>query len=100
LPVDVIGSAVFERARTHARHAVAAERLGDVSRAGRDGGGANDVGGCGAAAGQPRERNMRAHRQVDGRMFVKTTEIDWIEADRTSALHVKWRIRFANGSVI
>lgn len=94
--------AAFERARTQRAHAVAAERLGELLATVRrlaDGGGANDAaaagagGAAGAGAAGAAANGRYASRilvKVDGRMFfVKTTEIDWIEADRNYVrLHV------------
>lgn len=96
--------AAFDRARTQKAHAAAAERLGELLATVRrlaDGGapsadalagvtaaanGANGANG-GAANGRYASRILVKH---DGRMFfVKTTEIDWIEADRNYVkLHV------------
>ena len=105
--------AAFERARTQRAHAVAAERLGELLETvrrladGRAGGqgvteGANGLpafnGGASAnGAAQNGNGGNGASRYAsrilvkqDGRMFfVKTTEIDWIEADRNYVrLHV------------
>ena len=92
--------AAFDRARTQRANAAAAERLGELMATVRrlaDGGSAEGGalavaagnGGTGAAAtnGRFASRILVKH---DGRMFfVKTTEIDWIEADRNYVkLHV------------
>ena len=93
--------AAFDRARTQRAHAAAAERLGELLATVRrlaDGGAASADAGAGAAAagngvngaatnGRYASRILVKH---DGRMFfVKTTEIDWIEADRNYVkLHV------------
>ena len=94
--------AAFERARTQRAHAVAAERLGELLATVRrlaDGSGGDtrtDAAGGGQAgpngngsAGNGRYASRILVKQ-DGRMFfVKTTEIDWIEADRNYVrLHV------------
>ncbi len=107
--------AAFERARTQRAHAVAAERLGELletvrrladGRSGGQGGmeGVNGMPALNGSAGG--NGNGGAHNgnggngasryasrilvKQDGRMFfVKTTEIDWIEADRNYVrLHV------------
>ncbi len=94
--------AAFERARTQRAHAVAAERLGELLATVRrlaDGSGGDtrtDAAGSGQAAhnGNGAAGNGRYASRIlvkqDGRMFfVKTTEIDWIEADRNYVrLHV------------
>lgn len=91
--------AAFERARTQRAHAVAAERLGELLATVRrlaDGSGASESRGDTAAGGQANggAANGRYASRIlvkqDGRMFfVKTTEIDWIEADRNYVrLHV------------
>lgn len=100
--------AAFERARTQRAHAVAAERLGELLATVRrisDGGAPGDrladpsgsLTGAFAAAGNSANANVANGRfasrilvKLDGRMFfVKTTEIDWIEADRNYVrLHV------------
>lgn len=100
--------AAFERARTQRAHAVAAERLGELlatvrrlSDGGAPGDRVVDTTGNGirgfAAAGSAASTNAANGRfasrilvKQDGRMFfVKTTEIDWIEADRNYVrLHV------------
>lgn len=88
--------AAFERARTQRAHAVAAERLGELLATVRrlaDGSAPSDKpdsGAHGAAANGGSANNAANGRfasrilvKQDGRMFfVKTTEIDWIEADR------------------
>jgi two-component system, LytTR family, response regulator len=101
--------AAFDKARKQRANAVAAERLGELLETVRrlaDGsaasaGGAADLAAglaAGAAAGAanavPGAGNGRYASRIlvkqDGRMFfVKTTEIDWIEADRNYVrLHV------------
>lgn len=100
--------AAFQRARTQRAHAVAAERLGELLATVRrisDGGAPGDrvadpsgnFTGAFAAAGHSANANVANGRfasrilvKQDGRMFfVKTTEIDWIEADRNYVrLHV------------
>jgi two-component system LytT family response regulator len=106
--------AAFERARTQRAHAVAAERLGELletvrrladGRAGGQAGpdGANGMpmlngngsgapfhGGNGGNGNGASRYASRILVKQDGRMFfVKTTEIDWIEADRNYVrLHV------------
>ncbi len=101
--------AAFDKARKQRANAVAAERLGELLETVRrlaDGsaaaaGGVADLaaglsaGGASAAAGAvPGAGNGRYASRIlvkqDGRMFfVKTTEIDWIEADRNYVrLHV------------
>lgn len=107
--------AAFERARTQRAHAVAAERLGELldtvrrladGRAGGQGamegasgmpalnGGSNGSGNGAAQNGNGGNGASRYASRIlvkqDGRMFfVKTTEIDWIEADRNYVrLHV------------
>ncbi len=100
--------AAFQRARTQRAHAVAAERLGELLATVRrisDGGAPGDrvadasgnFNGAFAAAGNSANANVANGRfasrilvKQDGRMFfVKTTEIDWIEADRNYVrLHV------------
>lgn len=94
--------AAFDRARTQRAHAAAAERLGELLATVRrlaDGGGDKGDGNVlagvaaataaanGASNGRYASRILVKH---DGRMFfVKTTEIDWIEADRNYVkLHV------------
>lgn len=94
--------AAFDRARTQRAHAAAAERLGELLATVRrlaDGGAAtadalagasaaaNGANGGAAGNGRYASRILVKH---DGRMFfVKTTEIDWIEADRNYVkLHV------------
>lgn len=99
--------AAFDRARTQRAHAVAAERLGellatvrrladgtapDVRADAATGGltaGANGAAGAANAAANGRFASRILVKQ-DGRMFfVKTTDIDWIEADRNYVrLHV------------
>ena len=108
--------AAFERARTQRAHAVAAERLGELLETvrrladgrvpaemgasngngahygnGTNGGHASN--GFNGNGGAPQGGSRYASRilvKQDGRMFfVKTTEIDWIEADRNYVrLHV------------
>jgi two-component system, LytTR family, response regulator len=108
--------AAFERARTQRAHAVAAERLGELLETVRrlaDGRSQGDMRGEGLSAGMgtpgsngapyttPGANGNVANNggsryasrilvKQDGRMFfVKTTEIDWIEADRNYVrLHV------------
>lgn len=104
--------AAFDKARKQRANAVAAERLGELLETVRrlaDGGGAEPrsdtaaallgavgaVGATGAAgAAHANAANGRYASRIlvkqDGRMFfVKTTEIDWIEADRNYVrLHV------------
>lgn len=103
--------AAFDKARKQRANAVAAERLGELLETVRrlaDGGAAEGRGegvaallgggataGATAAAGAPSNgANGRYASRIlvkqDGRMFfVKTTEIDWIEADRNYVrLHV------------
>lgn len=100
--------AAFQRARTQRAHAVAAERLLELLATVRrisDGGAPGDrvadpsgnFTGAFAAAGNSANANVANGRfasrilvKQDGRMFfVKTTEIDWIEADRNYVrLHV------------
>jgi two-component system LytT family response regulator len=89
--------AAFERARTQRAHAAAAERLGELLATVRrlaDGGTGDGKGdGAGANGGNGGGNGRYASRilvKQDGRMFfVKTTEIDWIEADRNYVrLHV------------
>ena len=107
--------AAFERARTQRAHAVAAERLGELLETVRrlaDGRSQGDMRGEGLPAGMSAGSNgapyttpgangnvpnngasryaSRILVKQDGRMFfVKTTEIDWIEADRNYVrLHV------------
>lgn len=105
--------AAFEKARKQRANAVAAERLGELLETVRrlaDGGGeardgaaalaglAMGAGGSSAAAAPPAagaaapsgSYASRILVKQDGRMFfVKTTEIDWIEADRNYVrLHV------------
>ena len=107
--------AAFERARTQRAHAVAAERLGELLETVRrlaDGRAQGDMRGDGlpgsmgtpgsngapyttpgANGNVPNGGSRYASRilvKQDGRMFfVKTTEIDWIEADRNYVrLHV------------
>ena len=102
-PVDADRfKAAFDRARTQRANAVAAERLGELLATMRrmsDGTVANDVSperGLSAPAGTnpaAQANGNFASRilvKADGRMFfVKTTEIDWIEADRNYVrLHV------------
>ena len=88
--------AAFERARTQRAHAVAAERLGELlatvrrmadgsapsekADSGAHGASTNGVAANNAANGRFASRILV---KQDGRMFfVKTSEIDWIEADR------------------
>ena len=102
--------AAFQRARTQRAHAVAAERLLELLATVRrisDGGAPGDrvadpsgnFTGAFAAAGHSANANVNVANgrfasrilvKQDGRMFfVKTTEIDWIEADRNYVrLHV------------
>ncbi len=104
--------AAFDKARKHRANAVAAERLGELLETVRrlaDGGAAmadarGDVGASGngqaiGAGGNSAGANVAATNgryasrilvKQDGRMFfVKTSEIDWIEADRNYVrLHV------------
>lgn len=103
--------AAFDKARKQRANAVAAERLGELLETVRrlaDGGGeargdsaslfgaaaAAANGAAGTAAGANGNANGRYASRIlvkqDGRMFfVKTTEIDWIEADRNYVrLHV------------
>ena len=99
--------AAFERARTQKAHATAAERLGELlatvrrlaegsTPSERDEGAngntsaAGHVGGANSAAHGSGHYASRMLVKQDGRMFfVKTTEIDWIEADRNYVrLHV------------
>lgn len=100
--------AAFDKARKQRANAVAAERLGELLETVRrlaDGSaasaGAADLAagliagaGNGSAAAVPAAGNGRYASRIlvkqDGRMFfVKTTEIDWIEADRNYVrLHV------------
>ncbi|MCA0377521.1 MAG: LytTR family DNA-binding domain-containing protein [Gemmatimonadetes bacterium] len=97
--------AAFDKARRQRANAQAAERLGELLETVRrlaDGSGAGDATGAlaaaagngganGAAAGAGAGRYAsRILVKQDGRMFfVKTTEIDWIEADRNYVrLHV------------
>jgi len=104
-PVDADRfSAAFERARTQRAHAVAAERLGELlatvrrladadtgldASAGTSAAGANGTNGTNGTNGNGRYASRILVKQ-DGRMyFVKTSEIDWIEADRNYVrLHV------------
>ena len=93
--------AAFERARTQRAHAVAARRLDELLATVRrladgtaptergDGASATAVPTSGAASGNGHYASRILVKQ-DGRMlFVKTTEIDWIEADRNYVkLHV------------
>ncbi len=93
--------AAFERARTQRAHAVAAERLdellatvrrlaeGTASTERGDGASATAVPTAGGSSGNGHYASRILVKQ-DGRMlFVKTTEIDWIEADRNYVkLHV------------
>ncbi len=95
-PVDADRfKAAFERARTQRAHAVAAERLGELLATVRrlaDGSATSESKGEGTSA--PKDAGGRYASRIlvkdDGRMFfVKTTEIDWIEADRNYVrLHV------------
>lgn len=111
--------AAFDRARTQRAHAVAAERLGELletvrrladgrgpadghseTGSGNGNGAPHGNGGNGNHGGQGSNGNgggqggaryaSRILVKQDGRMFfVKTTEIDWIEADRNYVrLHV------------
>jgi len=88
--------AAFDRARKQRAHAVAAERLGELLETVRrlaDGTAVPDArpdGNGGAPAGHNGSYASRILVKQDGRMFfVKTTEIDWIEADRNYVrLHV------------
>jgi two-component system, LytTR family, response regulator len=91
--------AAFERARTQRAHAVAAERLGELLATVRrmaDGSAPAEAKGDAAApnSAAANAANGRYASRIlvkdDGRMFfVKTTEIDWIEADRNYVrLHV------------
>lgn len=96
--------AAFDKARKQRANAVAAERLGELletvrrladGSAAAAGNGETAAGASapGAAAGAPAGNGRYASRilvKQDGRMFfVKTTEIDWIEADRNYVrLHV------------
>lgn len=104
-PVDADRfSAAFERARTQRAHAVAAERLGELlatvrrladgdtrldAPAGTPAAAGNANPNANGAAGNGRYASRILVKQ-DGRMFfVKTSEIDWIEADRNYVrLHV------------
>ena len=90
--------AAFERARKQRAHAIAAERLGELLETVRrlaDGTAPpearveNNGNGVGTATTHGRYGSRILVKQ-DGRMyFVKTTEIDWIEADRNYVrLHV------------
>jgi two-component system LytT family response regulator len=98
--------AAFERARTQRAHAVAAERLGELLETVRrladgraqgdgraDGPGLSATSNGNGNGGNGNNGSRYASRilvKQDGRMFfVKTTEIDWIEADRNYVrLHV------------
>lgn len=95
--------AAFDKARRQRANAQAAERLGELLETVRrlaDGGAASDVlasaasGAAAGTAGAASAANGRYASRIlvkqDGRMFfVKTTEIDWIEADRNYVrLHV------------
>ncbi len=93
--------AAFERARTQRAHAVAAERLDELLATVRrlaDGTAPTERGDRSSATGVPPSGAASANGHYasrilvkqDGRMlFVKTTEIDWIEADRNYVkLHV------------
>lgn len=95
--------AAFARARTQKAHAAAAERLGELLATVRrlaDNGNAGNVDGApdalsgisasGSTGGGNGQFASRILVKQDGRMFfVKTTEIDWIEADRNYVrLHV------------
>ncbi len=103
--------AAFERARTQRAHAVAAERLGELLETVRrladgraptegraelgssNGNGSYNGNGSNGNGAAPQGGSRYASRilvKQDGRMFfVKTTEIDWIEADRNYVrLHV------------
>ncbi len=87
--------AAFDRARRQRAHAVAAERLGELLETVRrlaDGTSSPDLRpeGNGAGAATNGSYASRILVKQDGRMFfVKTTEIDWIEADRNYVrLHV------------
>ena len=100
-PLDVERfKAAFNRARKQRAHAVAAERLGELLETVRrladgtsppetrvDSGSSAQSTASPAASGSYASRILVKH---DGRMFfVKTTEIDWIEADRNYVrLHV------------
>jgi two-component system LytT family response regulator len=97
-PVDADRfKAAFDRARTQRAHAVAAERLGELLATVRrmaDGSVPMEGKSESAAPGTANNANGRFASRIlvkdDGRMFfVKTTEIDWIEADRNYVrLHV------------
>jgi two-component system LytT family response regulator len=97
--------AAFDKARKQRANAVAAERLGellDTVRRLADGGAPGEAAGAavpgptaaGASVGAAPSASGRYASRIlvkqDGRMFfVKTTEIDWIEADRNYVkLHV------------
>jgi two-component system, LytTR family, response regulator len=94
--------AAFDKARKQRANAQAAERLGELLETVRrladgglidpkaDGVGANGASTHGAAASATGRYASRILVKADGRMFfVKTTEIDWIEADRNYVrLHV------------
>lgn len=95
--------AAFDKARKQRAHAVAAERLGELLETVRrlaDGRGdprgdsasliSAVAGAAGAAANGGGRHASRILVKQDGRMFfVKTAEIDWIEADRNYVrLHV------------
>ncbi|MBL0940973.1 MAG: response regulator transcription factor [Gemmatimonadaceae bacterium] len=94
--------AAFDKARKQRANAVAAERLGELLETVRrlaDGNAAPAAAldaataAAGASASSPAANGRYASRilvKQDGRMFfVKTTEIDWIEADRNYVrLHV------------
>jgi len=101
-PVDADRfKAAFDRARTQRAHAVAAERLGELLATVRrmaDGSAPSDGKGDASSGGGNGGANAAANGRYasrilvkdDGRMFfVKTTDIDWIEADRNYVrLHV------------
>ncbi len=89
--------AAFDRARQQRAHAVAAERLGELLETVRrlaNGSAAPEVrsetNGPASSGGTNGSYASRILVKHDGRMFfVKTTEIDWIEADRNYVrLHV------------
>ncbi len=89
--------AAFDRARKQKAHAVAAERLGELLETVRrlaSGSAApeprSETNGAASAGGTNGSYASRILVKHDGRMFfVKTTEIDWVEADRNYVrLHV------------
>ncbi len=99
--------AAFARARTQKAHAAAAERLGELMATvrrladhgnngsnGSNGNGAHEplagISASGSTGGGNGQFASRILVKQDGRMFfVKTTEIDWVEADRNYVkLHV------------